>query len=312
MKTLRSTLVAAGLSLFTLLFAVAVLSGTSIAESLDESPSVSPDPNTTATKRIWPFFAFDNGVGRGSWTPGQQADLLAELGYDGIGYTGVKNIPAVLEALETRGLTMFSTYVRLNLKRGEAAFDADLPTAIRQLAGHGTALWLHVHNDRAASPAEDERAVQLIRQVADMAHQSKLPVVLYPHVGLYVATMSDAVRLARQCDRPNVGASFNLCHFLKQNDAATLPDQLRAAMPYLRLVSINGADAGDTRAMSWDRLIQTLDRGSFDVQSTLKLLRELDYRGPIGLQCYAIPGDVRDNLARSIQAWNRIHATVAK
>ena len=32
------------------------------------------------------FFVFDNGVGRGSWTPDQQAQTLKELGYDGISY----------------------------------------------------------------------------------------------------------------------------------------------------------------------------------------------------------------------------------
>ena len=34
-----------------------------------------------------PFFAFDNGVGRGNSTPVQQATMLKELGYGGIGYT---------------------------------------------------------------------------------------------------------------------------------------------------------------------------------------------------------------------------------
>jgi len=32
------------------------------------------------------FFVFDNGVGRGKWTPEEQAKTLKELGYDGISY----------------------------------------------------------------------------------------------------------------------------------------------------------------------------------------------------------------------------------
>ncbi len=40
-------------------------------------------------------------------------------------------------------------------------------------------------------------------------------------------------------------------------------------MPYLFVVSINGADGGATNDMLWDRLIQTLDRGSFDVGRVL-------------------------------------------
>jgi sugar phosphate isomerase/epimerase len=132
-----------------------------------------------------------------------------------------------------------------------------------------------------------------------------LRVVLYPHVGFYVARVEDAVRLAKKVDRKNVGVSFNLCHFLKLDDEKNLELRLKEASPYLLAVSINGADGGSTQTMSWDRLIQTLDRGSFDVGHVLKSLKELGYTGPIGLQCYAIPGDCRENLKHSMDAWRR-------
>ncbi len=53
----------------------------------------------------------------------------------------------------------------------------------------------------------------------------------------------------------------------------------------------------------WDRLIQTLDRGQFDVYNFLKKLRKRGCTGPVGLQCYNIKGDVRQNLERSMGAW---------
>lgn len=256
----------------------------------------------------WPFFAFDNGVGRGSWQPEQQAEVLAQIGYQGIGYTGVRDIPAMLEALRAHGLKMFSTYIQLNLQPTTPPYDPQLPNAIEQLKGEGTALWLHVHSEDSAPGAQDQRAVELIREIATMAEASELPVVLYPHTGFYVATTQDAVRLARLVDRKNVGASFNLCHFLKQNDPRTLETRLRESMPYLMLVSINGADDGDTRQMGWERLIQTLDRGTFDVTRVLEELKRGGYAGPIGLQCYAIPGDIRENLSRSMAAWQKLEA----
>jgi len=58
---------------------------------------------------------------------------------------------------------------------------------------------------------------------------------------------------------------------------------------------------GDTYAT----MIQTLDRGAFDVEAVLKSLRDLAYSGPIGLQGYGIEGDVYDNLSRSIDAWRK-------
>lgn len=77
-------------------------------------------------------------------------------------------------------------------------------------------------------------------------------------------------------------------------------------MSHLFLVSINGADQGDTKRMGWDRLVQPLDRGDFPINEFLTTLKRLGYDGPIGLQCYAIKGDIRDNLRSSMRAWRQL------
>ena len=76
-------------------------------------------------------------------------------------------------------------------------------------------------------------------------------------------------------------------------------------MPYLRSVSLNGADERDDKP-GWGRYIQPLDNGSFDQAVFVKTLRELGYAGSVGLQCYGIGGDVREHLARSLEAWKRL------
>lgn len=45
------------------------------------------------------------------------------------------------------------------------------------------------------------------------------------------------------------------------------------------------------------------------VAGFLKVLRGLGYKGPVGLQCYGLPGDARDHLTRSIAAWRKLPAT---
>ena len=35
----------------------------------------------------------------------------------------------------------------------------------------------------------------------------------------------------------------------------------------------------------------------------LKTLRQFGYTGPVGLQCFGLPGDVADGLAESMKAW---------
>jgi sugar phosphate isomerase/epimerase len=260
-----------------------------------------------------PFFAFDNGVGAGRVPPQEQAETLKRLGYAGIGFTGAQGIPEMLQALDARGLKMFSIYLAVNLapEPGKPPYDPLLKSAIRRLKGRGTQIWLPLLGGKPSSTGLDDRAVALVREIAELAEKSKLCVALYPHQGMYVQRVEDAVRLTEKIRRKNVGICFNLCHFLKIDDEKNLEQRLKEAKPYLLAVNINGADGGNTHRMDWNRLIQTLDRGSFDVGRLLKTLAKLGYAQPVGLQCYGIPGDWRENLKRSMKAWQDLRARSA-
>jgi len=265
------------------------------------------------SQAAWPFFAFDNGTG-GSKVPfDQQAKMLKDLGYDGIAYSGTQRIPEMLAALDGQGLKMLSIYVGVNVsaKRGQSPYPPGLKTAIEQLKGRDTQIWLFIKGGNSALANRDDQAVAVLREIADMAEKSGLCVAIYPHVGFYAERVENALRLVKKVDRKNVGLCFNLCHFLKLDNEKNLDARLKEAMPHLLTVNINGTDGGQTNAISWGRLIQTLDRGNFDVGRVLKTLQRLDYTGPIGLQCYAIPGDRRDNLTRSMSAWRKLTARAA-
>ena len=77
------------------------------------------------------------------------------------------------------------------------------------------------------------------------------------------------------------------------------------------VVSINGAD-GKQPGYSWDRLIQPLGRGDYDVCGFLKKLKTAGYKGPIGLQCYGIKGDPLENLKQSVSAWKEYQAQLTR
>ena len=250
--------------------------------------------NAGGTELTNPFFAFDNGVGRGAWTIEQQAETLSELGYAGIGYSGVEDLSARLEAFESRQMHVFNLYVACYVDR-EEAYAPELAKAIEQLKGTNVIIWLTVQG----KAENDERAVKAVRELAGLAAESAIKIALYPHYGFYVATLDDALRVQQQVDRDNVGVTFNLCHELRSNNEPRFDELLEKAAPHLLLVSINGADhAGD-----WDTLIQPLDQGEFDVCALLRKLLQIGYAGPIGLQCYNVPGDTRENLARNMKQW---------
>ena len=97
--------------------------------------------------------------------------------------------------------------------------------------------------------------------------------------------------------------TVNLCHLLKVEGEKGWEEKVLAAMPHTFMVSINGADSGNTREMGWDRLIQPLGEGSFDTYRLLKLLKDNGYDGKFGLQCYNINQDCEAALTRSIHTW---------
>jgi sugar phosphate isomerase/epimerase len=262
-----------------------------------------------------PLFALSNGVADEKHpTPESQAAMLAELGYDGIGPSGTQGIPEMLAALDKHDLAMHALYIGLNLDDDQPAYDPALPEVIATLKGRETIIWLYVRSSAHKSPSTeaDPRAVEIIREVARMADASGLKVALYPHTGFYVARVEDAVRLAKKVDRPNVGVTFNLCHWLKVGSELEMKSLMELALPHLFLVTINGADADAGPQANWDRLIQPLDAGSFDVCRFMQTLIELGYKGPVGLQCYAVPGDKYENLKRSMAAWKKISARIGR
>jgi sugar phosphate isomerase/epimerase len=181
-------------------------------------------------------------------------------------------------------------------------YDPTLKETIAALKGRDTIVWLAMPGRKlAAGSAEgDERAVGILREIADLAAGSRLRVSLYPHHAFYVESVDDALRLMRKADRPNVSVTFNLCHWLRVDRKRDLEGLLKRAMPHLTVVTINGAD---TEGDDWSRLIQPLGRGGYDMYGLLRTLDSLGYKGPIGFQGYGIKGDVRENLKESMRAW---------
>lgn len=255
-----------------------------------------------------PFFAMDTGTQDATHkTPAEQVALVKEVGFAGVGptYSNVAELQQWLVALDQNRLEMFALYLQLRLDDVPASL-ATIKEAAATLRGRDTLLWLYVTNKKGkSSDANDELiAVKALREISDYTRDAGLRVALYPHTGLYVQSVEDAVRLAEKANRKNVGVTFNLCHWLMV-DGKDLAASLKAAEPYLLCVTINGADTG---GKSWKELIQPLDRGTYDMSQVLRLLRTMKYTGPIGLQQYGIGGDARENLEHSMNGWRKLSA----
>ncbi len=254
------------------------------------------------------FFAMDTGTKDASHqTAHEQVQMIKELGYAGIGVQGFEGLDAMLQELDQARLKLYNIYFLVDIDPGKTPYDPLLKEAVQRLRGRDVMLWTAVTSRKFKPSSEegDPDALRILGAIADLASESGLKVALCPHTSYWLERLEDALRLVRKLNRANVGVTFNLCHWLRVDDERNLRPLLQAAAPHLLVVSINGADS-NCKGCDWNRLIQTLDRGSFEVNSVLEILKEIGFRGPIGLQGYGIGGNAYDNLQRSMKAWQEM------
>lgn len=78
------------------------------------------------------------------------------------------------------------------------------------------------------------------------------------------------------------------------------------AMPRLMFITISGADTGDTKAAGWNRLIQPLGSGSYDVASFMRKVWAAGYNGPVGFQGFGITQEPRAVVAKTMEFWREM------
>jgi len=259
---------------------------------------VMPMRGADATPFTPAFYVFQNGVNFETAKHG--ALVVKELGYQGIGSIKPDDLVKFMAACENEELKVFSIYTGGSVNADGFEYGKEVGEAIAMLKGTGALVELYV---QSGENPNDAQAIAFVREIAGLANDSGLKVVLYPHAGFHIERMDHAVRIAKATGLDNVGVAFNLCHFLKVQPGDDLREALVAARPWLWSVSICGADADGAE---WSSLIRPLDEGTFDQPTLVGILRQIGYQGAIGLQCYNITMDARENLSRSMVAWKKI------
>lgn len=256
-----------------------------------------------------PFYAFNNSMrGKQPSDPAAQAELLAELGYDGIEGYSLDELPRLAKEMHRRELELSTIYFKVDIDAEGKAYDQRIVEYLQTfLKDRGVILTVHLHSKQfeSSDPEGDVVAVPILRELADIAHANGAKVAVYNHVNFWAESIDDGIRLSKKVNRRNFGAAFNLCHWLALEGETDMDKRLDAIAPYLLSVTLCGADGGPgAKGASWDKLIQPLDQGSFDNLAFLREVVRRGYTGPIGLQCYNISLPARDHLSRSIQAWS--------
>jgi sugar phosphate isomerase/epimerase len=285
-----------------LLLILAVMLGAAPRGGADEAPLSST------------FFAMDTCTRRpfpkSGTTLADELDLLKELGYAGVSWSYPEDAAKVAElvtATKQRGMKLLAIYVGGDLTAGGLKMVDGFDAMLEALRGSDTLVWIHLTSKAfgKSDPAGDAVAVPALQKIAGRAAELGLRVALYPHANNWSERSSDVIRIVKKVDRANFGATFNLCHALMVGEEPRIPELVAQMTPKLFMVTINGADSG-AAGTKWQRLIQPLGQGTYDPVPLLRQLRAAGYTGPIGLQGYGVPGDVRENLTASMAAWRRL------
>jgi sugar phosphate isomerase/epimerase len=246
----------------------------------------------------------------GDISPEQQAGFAREYGFAGTVFDHAVQIPERLRALDEAHLQLFFLWLTVDLSHGQIKYEPQMEAAIEALQGRGTVVWVAVQGDDAGGGGgAEERTIQAVNRISDLAARSNLRVALYPHYGFYLARFRDVVRVAERVGRSNVGVTFNLCHELRSGFDPEFPQVLNKAIPRLYGVTINGADR---QGRDWSTLIQPLGRGDYDVAELVRTITKAGYRGPFGIQCYGLKGDPGVYLKQSMAAWRVVSMRAAQ
>lgn len=235
----------------------------------------------------------------------EQAQMLRDLGFPGVGYPLWLDgsLEKNLQTLDAAGLKLFMAYASLDVNPEKPPFDPALPEAIAKLKGRPVTVCVLLSGLPPHDPRGEQTALKTLRILGDRAAAAGVRISVYHHTGEWAERFLDTAELVRKLNHPQVGVNFNLCHWLKVDGDKDYRPLLRQHVDRIFTVTISGAKRGSD---TWTNgLIQPLDEGDFDLPELLAVLRQAGYRGPIGLQCYGIPGDARQHLERSLRVWRQ-------
>lgn len=224
----------------------------------------------------------------------KQVVLLKSAGFDGVEINGEDSFDGMKAALDK--YKFHSSYFYVKLQLDTPYIDSRLGDYIRQLKGTKTIIAPYIVSNKKfprGTHGADTVVVRLLRELADMAQRSGLPVAIYPHNTFYVERTDHALSLAKAVGRKNLGLTFNLCHWLASTslpERDQLKPHLKELAPYLKMITISGANNVITQQPNvWDDYILPLESGSFDTYELVRYcIKDLKLKVPVGVQCYNI------------------------
>lgn len=212
--------------------------------------------------------------------PEARAEMLSRMGIFKFAYDWrAEHIPTFDEELDT----LQRWKIELTAFWFPGDLNDDAKTILDVLKRHGARAELWVTRDAGpieCSPEEHKQRVaanvNALRPIVEAAAAIGCKVGLYNHGGWF-GEPENQIELINALGAPNVGIVYNLHHGHSQVDR--LPQLMKAMMPYLYCVNLNGMTKnGDKNG----KLILPIGTGELDLQ-LVRTIRDSGYKGPVGI-----------------------------
>ena len=254
-------------------------------------------------------FAFYNTIGLYDFEA--RCEIVKDIGYDGINFSlwdgsRWKESTKYINVREKYDLEVTGTYIVLNLdlppehpnnegiltllENIEGCRQVDLSI---QSAGRGIP---------KSSPIGDAPIYKWLAKALKICERRNIELLLYPHITFWMDNHSDAVRLCKSIDHPNLGIVMTVVHWYL-GDGRNLLNFLKETLPFTKKVHI----AGSKRTpLGWGQIgtAQTLNSGELDNFAVIGALKNLGYEGMFGAMMWEEGGDPYLKLKRSYQVLN--------
>ncbi len=233
-----------------------------------------------------------------------RCEMLAELGYDGI-YVSLspgelQNASKMAVTKEQYGIKVTAAYGGFDIAAEKSDPKLKQVAELFDQLPNGCDLELSLscgdNSVERSSPDGDDKAIDRLGALLDIAERHQANVCLYPHFGAWLERIEDGVRLCQKLDHPCLKVVFCGFHWYAVG-GKDLTRRIEEAMPYLHCVNMCGTRRGGNIAGC---TIEPLDSGEMDNFALLGLLNRNGYTGRIGFQGYSIGGDVYLYLQRSL------------
>lgn len=266
----------------------------------------------------WPVYAMDTGFynRQGSYDFAARCEITKELGFDATYLTlwsdaAWADVPKLETVREKYDLDVAAVYCQIDLTAPTAEAEVQRVLNLIATTNATRSVEIALRSDRLSpsDAAGDEIALALLTRLADAAAERDITLLLYPHALYWLERTSDAVRLCRAMDRPNVKVIFAAYHWYAVEGGPGLPEVLDDVAPFLGAVNICGSSIRPGAHMG--ATLERLGDGELDAFDVLNQVRRVGFDGYVGLQGYSVQGDPYDNFRRSLAVLRDIERRVA-